>query len=125
MNAQVIETPPNHTGAAPGVMAPKNGLATASMAVGITGLLISPVFVGGPLAVIGLVLGLAALMTAGRTGVGRGRAVTAVVTSSLAIVVSGLAVVLLLWYANRTQECYRPDSLHQYAQCVRLHLDGN
>ncbi|WP_330242474.1 hypothetical protein [Streptomyces sp. NBC_00525] len=43
----------------------------------------------------------------------------------IAVLVSALAVVLLLWYANRTQECYRPDSLHQYAQCVRLHLDGN
>ncbi|MEW1892993.1 DUF4190 domain-containing protein [Streptomyces sp. NPDC085659] len=95
------------------------------MVLGIAGLLAAPVLIGGRLAVAGLILGLAALMTAGRTGAGRGKAVTALVTSSLAVVVAALAVVLLLWYANRTQECYRPDSLHQYAQCVRLHLDAN
>jgi hypothetical protein len=106
-------------------MARKNGLATAAMALGIIGLLTSVVFIGGPLAVIGLILGIAALMTAKRTGVGRGKAVTALVTSSLAIVVSGLVAVFLVWYANKTQECYQPDSFHQYTQCVRRHLNGN
>ncbi|WP_433214480.1 hypothetical protein [Microtetraspora malaysiensis] len=140
MNAQEIETPLNHTASAqapavrtrtapsrtaPGPTAPKNGLATATMALGIIGLLTSVVFIGGPLAVIGLILGIAALMTAKRTGVGRGKAITALVTSSLAIVVSGLVAVFMLWYANKTQECYRPDSLHQYVQCVRQHLNGN
>ncbi|WP_331741800.1 DUF4190 domain-containing protein (plasmid) [Streptomyces sp. NBC_00726] len=113
MNTRTTETPT------------KNGPATAAMVLGIAGLLTAPVFVGGLLAVAGLILGIAALMAAGRTGVGRGKAVTALVTSSLAIVLSALAVVLLLWYANRTQECYRPDSLHEYAQCVRLHFDEN
>ncbi|PZT71829.1 DUF4190 domain-containing protein [Streptomyces sp. AC1-42W] len=103
----------------------RNGPAAAGLGLGIAGLLTSPVLIGGVVAVAGLILGIAALTTAGRIGTGRGRAVAAVVTSSLAVLVSALAVVLLLWYANRTQECYRPDSLHQYAQCVRLHLDGN
>ncbi|MEU0835787.1 DUF4190 domain-containing protein [Streptomyces sp. NPDC056231] len=140
MNAQGIETPLNHTasaqaqavrtrtapnGTTPGLMARKNGLATAAMALGIIGLLTSVVFIGGPLAVIGLILGIAALMTAKRTGVGRGKAVTALVTSSLAIVVSGLVAVFMVWYANKTQECYQPDSFHQYTQCVRRHLNGN
>ncbi|MGW1184043.1 DUF4190 domain-containing protein [Streptomyces drozdowiczii] len=125
MNTRATEIPPHPVGPAPGRTAPGNGPATAAMALGIAGLLAAPVLIGGLLAVIGLILGIAALMTAGRTGTGRGKAVTALVTSSLAIVVSGLTVVLVLWYANRTQECYRPDSLHQYAQCVRLHLDGN
>ncbi|MGW2230511.1 hypothetical protein [Streptomyces formicae] len=56
---------------------------------------------------------------------GRSKVVTAVVTSSLVIVVSGLAAVFLVWYANNTQECYQPDSFHQYTQCVREHLNGN
>ncbi|MET8684914.1 DUF4190 domain-containing protein [Streptomyces sp. NPDC004732] len=103
----------------------RNSLATAAMALGITGLCTSVVLIGGPLAVLGLVLGIAALMTAKRTGVGRGKAVTAVVTSALAIVVSGLGAVFMVWYANKTQECYQPDSFHQYTQCVREHLDGN
>ncbi|WP_327135234.1 DUF4190 domain-containing protein [Streptomyces sp. NBC_01343] len=145
MDAQGIETPLNHTvsaqdqavrgqtapngtapnGMAPGRTAPKNGLAAAAMALGIVGLCTSAVFIGGPLAVIGLILGIAALMAAKRTGVGRGKAVTVVVTSSLAIVVSGLVAVFMVWYANKTQECYQPDGFHQYTQCVREHLNGN
>ncbi|MFD9859136.1 DUF4190 domain-containing protein [Streptomyces alboflavus] len=137
MNAQEIETPPDRQVSAPhkvvrqhkGVRQHKvvrqNGLATAAVTLGVIGLCTSVVFIGGPLAVIGLILGIAALMTAKRTGVGRGKAVTAVVTSSLAIVVSGLVAVLMVWYANKTQECYQPDSFHQYTQCVREHLNGN
>ncbi|WP_229898756.1 DUF4190 domain-containing protein [Streptomyces hiroshimensis] len=139
MNAQGTETPLNHTvsaqdqavrtrtapnGMEPGLTAPKNSLATAAMTLGIMGLCTSVVFIGGPLAVIGLILGIAALMTAKRTGVGRGKAVTALVTSSLAIVVSGLVAVFMVWYANKTQECYQPDSFHHYTQCVRQHLTG-
>ncbi|MFD4476705.1 MULTISPECIES: DUF4190 domain-containing protein [unclassified Streptomyces] len=110
---------------APGPTAPKNSLATAAMTLGIIGLGTSVVFIGGPLALVGLILGIAALTTAKRTGTGRGKAVTAVVTSSLAIVVSGLIAVVMVWYANKTQECYQPDSFHQYTQCVREHLNGN
>ncbi|MGM9441418.1 DUF4190 domain-containing protein [Streptomyces murinus] len=129
MNAQGIET--HHMASArtdavgTRLTTPRNGLATAALTLGVTGLLTSVVFVGGPLAVIGLILGIAALMTARRTGAGRGKAVTALVASALAIVVSGLVAVLVLWYADQTQECYRPDSFHQYTQCVRLHLDGD
>ncbi|WP_237553097.1 MULTISPECIES: DUF4190 domain-containing protein [unclassified Streptomyces] len=129
MNAQGIET--HHMASArpdavgTRLTTPRNGLATAALTLGVTGLLTSVVLVGGPLAVIGLILGIAALMTAGRTGAGRGKAVTALVASALAIVVSGLVAVLVLWYADQTQECYRPDSFHQYTQCVRLHLDGD
>ena len=134
MNAQGIET--HHMASArpdavgtrlttPRPTTPRNGLATAALTLGVTGLLTSVVLVGGPLAVLGLLLGSAALLRAGRTGAGRGKAVAALVASALAIVVSGLVVVCVVWYANRTQECYRPDSFHQYTQCVRLHLDGD
>ncbi|MFG3403569.1 DUF4190 domain-containing protein [Streptomyces sp. NPDC048142] len=140
MNAQGIEARLNHTvsaqdqavrtrtapnGRAPDPTVPKNSLATAAMTLGIVGLCTSVVFIGGPLAVIGLILGIAALPAARRTGAGRGKAVTALVTSSLAIVVSGLVAVFMVWYANKTQECYQPDSFHQYTQCVREHLNGS
>ncbi|MGW4319172.1 DUF4190 domain-containing protein [Streptomyces sp. NPDC004684] len=105
--------------------AARDGLATAALALGVTGLFTSVLLVGGLLGVLGVVLGVAALKTAGRTGAGRGRAVTGVVTSLFAIALSVLSAVLLAWYANRTQECYRPDSLQQYAQCVRQHLAGS
>ncbi|MEV5988803.1 DUF4190 domain-containing protein [Streptomyces sp. NPDC052051] len=128
MNAQGTETPLDRTASAQHQAvrtstAPKNGLATAAMILGISGLATSVVFIGGPLAVVGLILGIAALMTARRTGTGRGKAVTALVTSSLAIVLSALVAVLVVWYANKTQACYRPDSFHQYTQCVREHLN--
>jgi hypothetical protein len=100
----------------------KNGLAVAALILGAVGLSTSIFIVGGPLGVGGLVLGVVALITTGRTGIGRGKAVAAVVTSALAIVVSVLVAVLMVWYANHTQACYRPDSFHQYAQCVRQQL---
>ncbi|KOU50712.1 hypothetical protein [Streptomyces sp. WM6378] len=93
-----------------------------AVVLGAISLSTSVLVIGGPLGVIGLVLGVVALVTTGRTGTGRGKAVAAVVTSALAIVVSVLVVVLMVWYANHTQACYRPDSFHQYTQCVREQL---
>ncbi|MFB7664070.1 DUF4190 domain-containing protein [Kitasatospora sp. NPDC056138] len=92
------------------------------MVLGIIGLATSIVFVGGLLGGIGLVLGIVALRTARRTGVGRGESVTAVVTSSIAILVSVLVAVLMVWYADKTQQCYQPDSFQQYRQCVHQQL---
>ncbi|MFG3527452.1 DUF4190 domain-containing protein [Streptomyces sp. NPDC047917] len=100
----------------------KDGPATAAMVLGVTGLFTSVVLVGGALGLIGVVVGAVGLKASGRTGTGRARAVTGVVTSLLAIVVAVLAAFLLAWYANRTQACYQPDTLRQYAQCVSRHL---
>ncbi|MFF5408564.1 DUF4190 domain-containing protein [Streptomyces misionensis] len=100
----------------------KDGPATVALMLGVTGLFTSVAVVGGALGVIGVVLGAAGLRTARRTGIGRGKAVTGMVTSLLAIVVAALAAFFLAWYANRTQACYQPDSLRQYAQCVSRHL---
>lgn len=102
----------------------RNGLAGAAAVLGVISLSTSIVFVGGLLGVIGLILGIAALMTAGRTGIGRGKAVTGVVASAIAIVVSALVAVFMVWYANNTQECYQPDSFRQYKQCVHQQLTG-
>ncbi|MFF9350201.1 DUF4190 domain-containing protein [Streptomyces sp. NPDC014734] len=103
----------------------RNGLATAAVVLGITGLFTSFVFVGGLLGAIGVVLGVVGLRATRRTGVGRGRALTGVMTSILAITVSVLFAFFMAWYANKTQECYRPDSFQEYVQCVRGHLAGN
>ncbi|MFC9863628.1 MULTISPECIES: DUF4190 domain-containing protein [unclassified Streptomyces] len=136
MNTQGIEMSPNHTtstwaaGADPyapghGPRGGKNRLAGAAMVLGIVGLSTSIVFIGGLLGVVGLVLGLIALQTTKRTGAGRGMSITGVVTSSIAIVVSVLVAVFFVWYANKTQECYQPDSFQQYKQCVHQQLTGN
>ncbi|WP_158857772.1 DUF4190 domain-containing protein [Streptomyces sp. NRRL B-1347] len=140
MNTQELERPQRHPawpastgtpGGAPGPQghgtpAPGGGNRTArgALALGVVGLSTSVVIVGGLLGVVGLGLGLAALRTARRTGVGRGRAVAGVVTSALAITVSVTAAFLFVWYANQTQECYEPDSFRQYTQCVHDQFDG-
>ncbi|WP_327353247.1 DUF4190 domain-containing protein [Streptomyces sp. NBC_01304] len=102
-----------------------NRPAGAAMVLGVIGLSTSLFFIGGLLGAIGLILGIVALTTARRTGTGRGKALTGVVTSALAIVVSVLVAVFFVWYANKTQECYRPDSFRQYKQCVHEQLTGN
>ncbi|MEV7782219.1 DUF4190 domain-containing protein [Kitasatospora sp. NPDC088351] len=97
----------------------------AAMVLGVIGLITSIISVGGLFGVIGLILGIVALTKARRSGVGRGMAITGVVASFLAIVVSVLVAVFMVWYANNTQECYRPDSLRQYQQCVHQQLTGH
>ncbi|WP_406180596.1 DUF4190 domain-containing protein [Streptomyces sp. NBC_01006] len=110
--------PTHHTASA-------NGLAGAAVVLGVIGLSTSIFFVGGLLGGIGLILGIVALTTAKRTGIGRGKALTGVVTSAIAIAVSVLAAVFFVWYANKTQDCYQPDSFQQYKQCVHHQLTGN
>ncbi|MFI7098243.1 DUF4190 domain-containing protein [Streptomyces sp. NPDC050161] len=110
--------PPRHTASA-------NGPAGAAMVLGVIGLSTSVFFIGGLFGVIGLILGIVALMTAKRTGTGGGKARTGVVTSALAIVVSVLVAVFFVRYADKTQECYRPDSFQQYTHCVHQQFTGN
>ncbi|MFE3877168.1 DUF4190 domain-containing protein [Kitasatospora sp. NPDC059146] len=97
----------------------RNGPAVAALTLGVLGAVTSIVVVGGLFGVLGLVLGAVALRTARRTGTGRGMANAGVVLSLLAIAGSVLAAVLLAWYADRTQPCYRPDSFRQYRECVQ------
>ncbi|MFF2197437.1 DUF4190 domain-containing protein [Streptomyces sp. NPDC058157] len=113
---------PAHGAGAP---AGRNGPAVAAMVLGVVGWVTSIVFVGGLFGVVGLGLGVAALRKAGRTGVGRGMAVTGLVTSFLAIVVSVLVAVFMTWYANQTQPCYDPGSFRQYRECVHQQLTGH
>lgn len=101
-----------------------NGPAVAALVLGVTGLLTSVVFIGGLLGVLGLVLGIVALGAGGRTGVGRGKAVAGLVMSCIAIALSVLMAVFLVWYANSTQQCYQPDGFRQYTQCVHEQLTG-
>ncbi|QMU74082.1 DUF4190 domain-containing protein [Streptacidiphilus sp. P02-A3a] len=94
----------------------------AALVLGLLGLSTSIVFVGGPLGVLGLVLGVPALRTARRTGVGRGRAVAGMIASVLAIAVSVLVAVSALWFAQKTQSCYHINRIPQWEHCVRVRL---
>ncbi|MFE7316506.1 DUF4190 domain-containing protein [Streptomyces sp. NPDC057555] len=100
----------------------RNGLAVAAMVLGLIGLVTSVVLVGGLFGVIGLILGIVALRTAKRNGTGWGMSLTGMVTSLIAIAVSVLVALFMVWYANNTQPCYRPDSIRQYTQCVHQQL---
>lgn len=124
MNTQGIEMPPHHTASVSSTSS-ANGPAGAAMVLGVVGLCTSIFFIGGLFGGIGLIVGIVALTTAKRTGIGRGKALTGVVTSAIAIVVSVLVAVFFVWYANKTQECYQPDSFQQYKQCVHQQLTGN
>ncbi|MBC3843042.1 DUF4190 domain-containing protein [Streptacidiphilus sp. 4-A2] len=93
------------------------------MALGTIGLITSVVLVGGLLGVLGLALGIRALRTAGRTGIGRSKAIAGTVTSSLAIVVSITVVISAVWFAHTTQSCYQFHRIHQWEQCVHQQLD--
>lgn len=66
------------------------GLAIASMVLGIIGLLTVCILIGGPISIVGLVLGIVALV---KSGAGKGFAITGIVTSSIAILFFLLSIV--------------------------------
>ncbi len=101
----------------------RNTQAQVAMATGIVALLTSVLVVGGVLGVPGLVLGTCALRTAGRTGAGRRRAVTAIATSAMAITLSVTVVLGAVWFADKTQDCYQFNKIRQWTQCVDEHID--
>ncbi|MFF3001896.1 DUF4190 domain-containing protein [Kitasatospora sp. NPDC057940] len=105
--------------------AARNAPATAAVVLGALGLFTSFAVVGGLFGAVGLVTGAVGLRASGRTGTGRGRALVGLLLSLAAIAASVLAAVFIAWYANHTQECYRPDDLHQYVECVRRNLSGH
>ncbi|MEV7599516.1 DUF4190 domain-containing protein [Kitasatospora sp. NPDC089797] len=102
--------------------AARNTQATAAVVLGALGLFTSFAVVGGLFGAAGLVTGAVSLRVSRRVGTGRGRALVGLLLSLAAIAVSVLAAAFIAWYANHTQECYRPDSLHQYVSCVRRDL---
>jgi len=102
----------------------RNGLAGAATVLGLIGSITSIVAVGGLLGVVGLILGIPALRTAKRTGVGRGQAVIGMVTSAVAIVVSVAVVISAVWFAHKTQNCYQFHKVQQWQQCVRHQFAG-
>ncbi len=122
MNTPGTDTPPSWTAPAAPPPVGRPGPATVAAVVGTAGLITSIGVVGGLIGAVGLVLGVVALGRSGRTGVGRGQAITAVATSLLAIVVSVLVAVFLVWYAHKTQSCYHFNHFHQYQQCVSRQL---
>jgi hypothetical protein len=96
-----------------GSTAPRNGLGTAALVVGIIGFLLAVIVLGGLLGIVAVVLGFVAL---GRVRRGeannRGVAIAGIVTGALAIVLAGIVVAAgaAFWSDNKDeindlQEC--------------------
>lgn len=82
-----------------------NGIATAAITCGLIGLLFAwmPVLVviGATLAVLGLIFGLRGLKRSRRSGSGRGKAITGIVTGAVGI---ALSVVGVVWTVSMVRE---------------------
>lgn len=101
-----------------------NGLAIAALVLGIVALPLSLIFVGGPLAVVGLILGIVGVRKAGRVGRGKGMAVAGIVTSAVAIVVTGVLIVLTVYVFSHEQEFTCSGSMST-SSCVQSTTIGN
>jgi hypothetical protein len=92
--------PPAYSGWAPPV-SPRNGQGTAALVIGAAACAASVTvilfFVGGPLGVVGLILGILALGRVRRgEATNRGVAITAVVLNALAVLISGVLLILAI-----------------------------
>ena len=77
---------------------PRNGMAVAALVVGVIALLTCWIFLGLPLAIVGLVLGIVAMRRAKRgLATNRGTAIAAVVVNAVALLAS--AVFTAIWIA--------------------------
>ncbi|GII96246.1 DUF4190 domain-containing protein [Sinosporangium siamense] len=92
------------------------GLATTALVLGIAGILLLPIFgIGLPIAILGLILGIVATVK----GVGRGRAIAGIVLSLIAIV---LAIIAMVWFANRFGECLNLPTQDLVQRCLERKL---
>ncbi|MCX4750432.1 hypothetical protein OG455_33820 [Kitasatospora sp. NBC_01287] len=100
-----------------------DGPAAAARELGVNALISSVFLIGGLLGLLGLVLGIAALVGSRRTGAGRRESATAVVASVIAIAVSALVAVLALRAAHQAQDWGWFGHVHQQrGRLVRLLL---
>ncbi|WP_432510178.1 DUF4190 domain-containing protein [Kineococcus sp. SYSU DK001] len=95
--------------------APKNGLGVAALVLGIFGLLLSWIFIGVPLAIAGLVMGVVARRRVTRgQATNRGVALAAVIVSAVALVV-GVAISIVWFVAG---SWFLDNGGQDYADCV-------
>jgi hypothetical protein len=102
----------------------KRSLPRAALTLCLIALSTSLVLISERLGAISLVIGITALEKTKRTDVGRRTPLTAILTAALAIVLSVLLVIAMLWYTNTTQKCYRPAAIQHYKHCVHQQLTG-
>ncbi|MFD7644835.1 DUF4190 domain-containing protein [Kitasatospora sp. NPDC059795] len=113
-------TPTDAYGPRPGRMP---GLAVATAVLGTVALLTSPVVAGGLLGVLGLALGPFALRAARRTGAGRATALIGAALSALAVAVAVVMAFVLVWFADRSRDCYQYHDVGPWTRCVQQQFD--
>ncbi|HZI98590.1 MAG TPA: DUF4190 domain-containing protein [Actinomycetales bacterium] len=120
----------NEPGYGPGAAAPKNGLGTAALVLGIIGLLLAfiPVIgiLGGLLGIVGVILGVIARGKVKRgDATNGGVALVGIILSVLAILITIAYVVLAALFFNQVEDCTDPNlTPEEVTACVEDNLGG-
>jgi hypothetical protein len=88
-----------------GSPAPRNGLGTAALVLGIVGFLLSIVVLGGLLGIVAVILGIVALGRVRRgEATNRGSAIAGIVLGALAVLLTGVLVVASATFISENKE---------------------
>ena len=108
--------------AAPPAVPPRNGLATASMVLGVLSIpLVVTVVIGPVLAVLALILGGVALGRVRRGQGGRGRSIAGLATGATGAAAAALAISFVIWLFHTPE--YRQE--RSCAEAARTHAQRN
>ena len=94
--------------------APRNGIGTAALVLGIIGLVLAVIVLGGLVGIVAVILGIVGLGRVRRgEATNRGVAIGGIVTGALAIVISGIIVAAgaAFWSENK-------DEIENFNDCV-------
>jgi Na+/H+-dicarboxylate symporter len=95
-------------------------MAIASLIIGIVSFFTAVVVFGGLLGIVGLILGIAALGRARRLqGTGRGVAITGLITSALAVLITLIVVFTVVPYISNHRPQFR-----QFTRCMDRAADA-
>lgn len=99
-----------------------NGMAITGMVLGIVGAVTALFYIGGVIGIVGLVFSIIALRAVNRReAAGRGMAIAGLVTSIVAIIVSAVEIVFIVWVIHTATNCAHLDpntNPTQYNQCM-------
>ncbi|MDO4897933.1 MAG: DUF4190 domain-containing protein [Rothia sp. (in: high G+C Gram-positive bacteria)] len=102
------------------------GLAIASLVLGILAVLSGWLIIGGLFGLVGLILGIVALVSAnkGTTG-GKGMAIAGIITSVLGILAAIVILVFSGWLVSRVGDCAKYQTDAEIEQCVNNRLGSD
>lgn len=102
----------------PGANKPK-GLAIASLVLSIIGFLLSSIIIGGIFALVGLILGIVALLRTKTGGGGKGLAIAGIVVGAISLLISICIALFFGWFFAETADCWQyADNQVVMEQCM-------